>query len=191
MKILRKIKLLKKILASSTIKNIIAEEESVILEGRTAYYSRLIQAKTQQCGENLHVNWPCHFYDAKVYLGDNCNFNGMDIVGAGEVHFGDNFHSGVECMIITENHNYDKGTAIPYDCTNIQKKIIIEDNVWFGNRVLVVGDITIGEGAIVAAGAVVTKDVPRCAIVGGNPAKVIRYRDIEHYEELKKQGKFN
>lgn len=46
------------------------------------------------------------------------------------------------------------------------------------------GNVHIGEGAIVAIGSVVVKDVPRCAIVGGNPAIVIKYRDIEHFEKL-------
>lgn len=54
-----------------------------------------------------------------------------------------------------------------------------------------VGDVTIGEGAIIAAGSVVVKDVPAYAIVGGNPAKVFKYRDVEHYKKLKDEGKFN
>ena len=94
-------------------------------------------------------------------------------------------------MIITQNHNYDHGEAVPYDSTYILKEVIIDDNVWLGNRVIIVGNITIGEGSIVAAGAVVTKDVPPYAIVGGNPAKIIKYRDIEHYKKLKELGKFN
>ena len=115
----------------------------------------------------------------------------MSVLGGGKVTFGDYFHSGQQCMIITENHNYDHGTAIPYDDTKEFKEVIIENNVWFGNRVVVVGNVTIGEGAIIAAGAVITKDVPKCAIVGGNPAKVIKYRDIEHYERLKAEKKFH
>lgn len=111
-------------------------------------------------------------------------------VQGGEIHFGNNFHSGVECMIIGQNHNYES-SEIPYDSTYIDKKIMIEDNVWFGNRVLVVGNVSIGEGAIVAAGAVVTKDVPKYAIVGGNPAHIIKYRDIDHNNKLKKEGKFH
>ena len=94
-------------------------------------------------------------------------------------------------MIITQNHDYDTGNAIPYGDGYIYKTVTIEDNVWFGNRVIITGDITIGEGAIIAAGAVVCKDVPPYAIVGGNPAKVIKYRDIEHYERLKILGCFH
>ena len=187
--ILRKCKLLWRILRSPRIKQMIAEEIAIQNEGQQAYYSRLARARAVECGENLHVNYPCIF-GGKVYFGNNCNFNGMEVLGDGEVHFGDNFHSGVECMIINQNHNYDHGTAIPYDDTFELKKIVIEDNVWFGNRVTVVGNVTIGEGAIIAAGAVVTKDVPKCAIVGGNPAKVIKYRDITHYEKLKEGRKF-
>lgn len=93
-------------------------------------------------------------------------------------------------MIITQNHNYE-GTAVPYDKTFIYKNVVIGDNVWFGNRITVTGDITIGEGAIIAAGSVVVKDVPDYAIVGGNPAKVIKYRDIDHYKKLVEEKKFH
>ena len=54
----------------------------------------------------------------------------------------------------------------------------------------IVPGVTIGEGAILAAGAVITKDVPPLSVVGGNPAKVIKYRDKEHFEALKQLGKF-
>lgn len=113
----------------------------------------------------------------------------MQILGDGSVTIGSNFHSGTECMIITQNHNYE-GTCIPYDATYVLKHIVIGDNVWFGNRVIVTGSITIGEGAIIAAGSVVCKDVPPLAIVGGNPAKVIKYRNKEHYFDLKVKGCF-
>lgn len=59
------------------------------------------------------------------------------------------------------------------------KEIHIGNDVWIGTRVLVMGGVTIGNGAVVAAGAVVTKDVPPYAIVGGVPAKVIKYRFAE------------
>lgn len=188
-KLRNKIALLRAILGSTVIKNLIAEEQGVQTQGRQKYYTDAVRKQVGETGTNLHVNNSCEFL-GKVSFGNNCNFNGMRVLGNGEVHFGDNFHSGIECMIITQNHNFDHGTAIPYDDTYELKKIVIEDNVWFGNRVTVVGNLTIGEGAIIAAGAVVTKDVPKCAIVGGNPARVLKYRDIEHYETLKAQGKF-
>lgn len=126
----------------------------------------------------------------KTFLGSNVNFNGMNITGCGEVHIGNNFHSGVECIMITQNHNYE-GTKIPYDSSYTCKDIHIDDNVWIGSRVIILGGVTIGEGAIVQAGSVVVKDIPKYAIAGGHPAKVFSSRNKEHYEQLKHEGKFH
>lgn len=139
-------------------------------------------------GGHLRVNNRCNVHGS-VTVGDYCNFNGMTITGEGSVEIGNYFHSGVECMMITSNHNYE-GEKIPYDDTHVKRHIKIGNCVWFGNRVTVVGNVIIGDGAIIAAGSVVVKDVPRCAIVGGNPAKLIKYRDVEHFETLEKQGLF-
>lgn len=125
----------------------------------------------------------------KTFLGDNVNFNGMHIAGCGNVYIGNNFHSGTDCMIITQNHNYE-GNAIPYDETYICKDVVIEDNVWIGSRVILLPGVTIGEGAIIQAGSVVTTNIPKYSIAGGHPAKVFSHRDKEHYEQLKKQKKF-
>jgi acetyltransferase-like isoleucine patch superfamily enzyme len=126
----------------------------------------------------------------KTYLGKNVNFNGMIINGCGEVYIGDNFHSGTECMMITQNHNYE-GKAIPYDNTYLCRDITIEANVWLGNRVIILGGVTIGEGAIIQAGSVVVNDIPKYAIAGGHPAKTFSSRDKEHYEKLKYEGRFH
>lgn len=140
-------------------------------------------------GKGLKVNFKTRL-TSKTVVGDNCNFNGMRIGGCGQVFIGNNFHSGKEIDIITSNHNYE-GEMIPYDRTHIAKKIVIEDNVWVGDRVIIVGNVTIGEGAILAAGALVSKNVPAGAIVGGNPARILKYRDMEHYNNLKAQKKFH
>ena len=78
-------------------------------------------------------------------------------------------------MIISQNHNYE-GNEIPYDSTFQFKNITIGKNVTFENRVIVTGNVTIGDGAIIAAGALVCKDVPPMAVAAGNPAKIIKYR---------------
>ncbi len=137
----------------------------------------------------VHIHGWTHLTPQTV-LGKNPNFNGLHVYGNGKVVFGDNFHSGIECMIITQYHNYE-GDAVPYDNTCITKDVTIGNNVWLGNRVIILGGVTIGEGAIIQAGAVVVKDIPPCAIAGGNPATVFKYRDKDHYYSLKEQGKFH
>ncbi|MEZ8389267.1 DapH/DapD/GlmU-related protein [Vibrio splendidus] len=127
-------------------------------------------------------------FTKKTILGDNVHFNGMEITGSGQVKIGDNFHSGSQCMIISSIHNYDDGTKIPYDDTSIDKDITIGNNVWLGKRVIILGGVNIGEGAIIQAGSCVVSDVPKCAIAGGHPAKVFQYRDSQHYNTKKAEG---
>mgnify|MGYP005847407977 CR=1 FL=1 len=139
------------------------------------------------------TNFKANFYTRltpRTSLGKNVNFNGMKILGNGNVSIGDNFHSGFGCIIMTHNHNYE-GDEIPYDDTIIIGDVIIEDNVWFGINVTVLPGVTIGEGAIIQAGSVVVSDIPKYAIAGGHPAKVFKYRNIEHYQYLKSQKKFH
>lgn len=73
----------------------------------------------------------------------------------------------------------------------ITKDVVIGDNVWLGINVIILGGVTIGEGAIIQAGAVVVKDIPPLGIAGGNPAQVFKYRDIEHYKKLKREKKYH
>lgn len=68
--------------------------------------------------------------------------------------------------------------------------MVIKDCVWLGNNVIILGGVTIGEGAIIQAGSVVCKDIPDFAIAGGHPAKAFKFRDKEHYLELKEKKKF-
>jgi len=87
-------------------------------------------------------------------------------------------------FILGGNHNIETFSTYPFkvmfrgDKQEAWSKgpIIVEDDVWIGARSLILSGVTIGKGAIVAAGSVITKNVPPYSIVGGNPAKIIRYR---------------
>ncbi|WP_242083695.1 acyltransferase [Aestuariivivens sediminis] len=125
-----------------------------------------------------------------TFLGNNVNFNGFKVLGSGKVTIGDNFHSGKGCTIITQVHNY-KGNSLPYDNTYIVKDTTIEENVWFGNNVTVLGGVTIGEGAIIQAGSVVVNNINPLEIAGGHPAKPFSKRNREHYYKLKSNNKFH
>lgn len=155
-----------------------------------SFYRYLVVSRCKTHGNNIKVNGRSYVNDRTV-LGDNINFNGMYVKGRGEVYIGNNFHSGKDCVMLTDIHNYDYGEAIPYDSSTILGKILIEDNVWLGDRVMILMNVKIGEGAIIQAGSVVVNDIPSYAIAGGHPAKVFKFRNIEHYQRLKQEGKFH
>ena len=153
----------------------------------TLYYGSQILRTAKSIGKNFYCGSPS-FVNRKTVIKDYVCFNGMQIDGGGGVVIGSYFHSGRECMIITQNHDYDTGELIPYGKNYAYKDVIIDDYVWFGRRVTILPGTHIGEGAIIQAGAVVHGEIPPMAIVGGNPAKVFMYRDKEHFEELKSKG---
>ena len=156
---------------------------------KRSYYTFRVKKTAKSVGRDLTVNNYSYVSPGTV-LGDNVNFNGMKIQGSAQVIIGDNFHSGIECMMITDSHNFE-GEAVPYDSTVISKDIVIKDNVWLGNRVIILPGTHIGEGAIIQAGSVVVGEIPKYGIAGGHPAKVFKYRNAEHYEKLKKEGRFH
>lgn len=109
---------------------------------------------------------------------------------SGGVSIGRYFHTGRGLTIFSISHNYEHATMIPYDEVSVGKPVVIKDFVWCGSNVTIVPGVTIGEGVVVGAGSVVTKDVPNYAVIGGNPAKVIKYRDIEKFKRLKEERKW-
>ena len=153
-------------------------------------YTKIVKLQCKTYGSDLTVNGKSRVTKNTI-IRNNVNLNGMTIKENAQVDIGNNFHSGEMCLMITDIHNYDTGKAIPYDSSYIKKDIIIEDNVWLGDRVIVLGGVTVGEGSIIQAGSVLVKSIPKYAIAGGHPAKVFKYRDIEHYEQLKKEKRFH
>lgn len=153
------------------------------------YYGWRVRRVALGCGEELRVNGKSSV-SRNTLLGRNVNFNGMTISGGGRVVVGDNFHSGPDCLMVSQNHNFDEGASVPYDRTYVCKDITIEDQVWLASRVIVLGGVTIGEGAIIQAGSVVVSDIPKYAIAGGHPCKVFSSRDVDHYERLKRESQF-
>ncbi|RZJ22084.1 MAG: acyltransferase [Acinetobacter sp.] len=135
------------------------------------------------------INGSSKFF-GNIKFGRNNHFNGAELQGQGGIEIGDNFHSAKGLVILTQNHNW-KGEALPYDHTVIKKKVIIGDNVWVGLNVIILPGVTIGEGCIIQAGSVVSKNIPDYAIAGGNPAQVIKLRDLDHYNRLKNDKKFH
>ena len=120
----------------------------------------------------------------KARFSHNCTIGDYSGIGEGsrlygEVHVGKYVMMGPQCWIYTQNHEFtqlDRPMAL--QGPRPAKPVTICDDVWIGGRVTILPGVTIGEGSIIGAGAVVTKDVPPYAIVGGNPAKIIRMRNL-------------
>ncbi len=130
------------------------------------------------CGKNVNIEKGAYFGNgAEIEIGDHSGI-GMNCEVCGPVKIGSDVMMGPEVIILTTNHKFDR-VDIPMRCqgNDISKKVTIGDDVWIGTRVIILPGIHVGKGAILAAAAVVTKDVPDYAIVGGNPAKIIRYRN--------------
>ena len=122
-------------------------------------------------------------YSGKIIIGDNTSINPYTIIyGHGDVKIGKNVMIAAQSIIVSSNHNFDN-TSIPMNQQGVSSKgIHISDDVWLGANVKVLDGITIGKGAIIAAGSVVNKNVPDYAIVAGVPAKIIKHRNGAAYE---------
>ncbi len=155
---------------------------------RNFLYSLQIKLKAKQIGNNLLCS-KFSTVNKKTVIGNNVKFNGLHISGNGEVQIGNNVVIGFESLIISDTHNY-TGTKLPYDGTYISKKTVISDFAWIGARVIILPGSKIGEGAIIQAGAVVHGEIPPFSIAGGNPAKILKMRDINHFKKLKSE-KYN
>lgn len=129
----------------------------------------------ESCGKDVNIEKGAIFASS-VKLGDRSGI-GINSRISGSCSIGSDVMMGPECMIFTTNHEYSR-RDIPMNQQGNQKEqpVQIMDDVWIGGRSIILPGVTIGQGAIVAAGAVVTKDVPPFAIVGGVPARLIGYR---------------
>lgn len=107
---------------------------------------------------------------SKIIIGDHCGFSGCSIVADKEVVIGDYTTVGANA-IIGDRDDHSEIYA------SESRSVNIGTHVWIGMNTTIMKGVTIGDYAIVAAGAIVTKDVPPKAIVAGVPAKVIKYRE--------------
>ena len=111
------------------------------------------------------------FKNATMQIGSGTFINGARISAKHHVSIGKNCTIAPEVLIMDSDfHDLHDQTK-----EGISEEVIIENNVWVANRAIILKGVRIGAHAVVAAGAVVTKDVEQFAVVGGNPARVIRY----------------
>ena len=127
------------------------------------------------CGENVNVERHARF-GRGVTLGDRSGIGINASIGE-QTHIGSDVMMGPDCVIYTRNHRFDR-LDIPMREQGYGpvEPVEIGDDYWIGGRVTILPGVHVGNGAVIAAGAVVTKDVPPYAVVGGVPAKIIYNR---------------
>lgn len=134
----------------------------------------LVKSFVNSCGKNIRVKHNADI-SPNIWIGNESEL-GTRCMIQGNISIGSNVIMGPDVKIYARNHKYER-IDIP-----IQKqgkhyfKTMIGDDVWIGANSIVTAGVKVGNHVIVAAGSVVTKDIPDYAIVGGAPARVIKYR---------------
>ncbi|OQY65039.1 hypothetical protein B6D29_04535 [Microgenomates bacterium UTCPR1] len=124
-------------------------------------------------GKGSTIHTATKFYDPRnITIGEDTIIGeGALLDGRANLSIGNHVDIASEVMIYNSQHNIESSTFVAEDGA-----VAIEDYCFIGPRVIILPGVTIGKGAIIAAGAVVTKDIPPFAIVGGVPAKIIGER---------------
>ena len=114
---------------------------------------------------------------SSLKIGNNVGINHYCFIGVrGDIEIGDNVIFGPRVNIFSENHNFDK-IDVPIKHQGVTKgKTTIGSDVWIGANVSIMSGVNVGDGCVIAAGSVVTKDIPPYSVIGGVPAKVLKTR---------------
>lgn len=156
--------------------NILPANGSMINLGQQkirAFWGKLFLS---ECGKCVNIQKNTSF-------SHSCKLGDYSGIGAGSnlfgtVIIGKYVMMGRNCTIHTQNHEFSRiDMPMCQQGPREAKPVIIKDDVWIGDNVTILPGVTIGNGTILGASAVVTKDVPDYAIVGGNPAKILKYRN--------------
>lgn len=142
-----------------------------------------VVVNSEKKGYFLNMHSPCKFLldkqGGQIKIGKNTRIHGTCIHAYKSVEIGEN------CLIAANTQIFDgSGHDLSFNNADNRintygsvKPIIIENSVWIGANSIVLPGVTIGYGSVVAAGSVVTKDIPPLTLVGGNPAKIIKRND--------------
>ncbi|MBL1120175.1 acyltransferase [Streptomyces sp. 110] len=130
--------------------------------------------------EELRLGPRCYiaagaYLTGSLRTGRDCTVNPYTVL-RGKVELGDAVRIGAHTSLIGFNHTMSDPETEIFRQPHSSQGICIGDDVWIGSHVVVLDGVSVGDRAVIGAGAVVTKDVPAGAIVGGNPAKVLRWR---------------
>lgn len=135
----------------------------------------LVSKSISKCGKKIRVKFNADI-SPNIVVGDNSEL-GTRCMIQGNVSIGSNVIMGPDVKLYARNHKYDRLDIPIKNQGKHYLKTVIGDDVWIAANSIVTAGVTVGNHVIIAAGSIVTKDVPDYAIVGGVPAKIIKYRN--------------
>lgn len=155
--------------------------QHVFIGDRVIVYGRGAEALVR-IGDDVHINQDCVLETAEgggISIGDGSRIQSRCQLSAykGDIVVGRHVQIAPNCAFYPYNHEARLGELIKHQRLKSRGPIVVQDDVWLGYGVIVLDGTTIGTGAIVGAGSVVTSSIPDNAIAVGNPARVIGYRE--------------
>ena len=153
--------------------NIKCDSESSLILGKSSSVSKYTTLIS--IGGGVHSNSKGELViGSNTYIGE---YNNIRAAG-GSIQIGDNCLISQHIAIVCTNHKFSRNHVIKQQQWSTEHNfVIIGDDVWVGANSVILPGVTIHKGAVIAAGSIVTKDVPEYAIVAGNPAKILKYRE--------------
>lgn len=136
------------------------------------------------CGSSVFIGAGARMTYKNIHIGSHVSINtgALFMCTRAQIYIGNHVMMGPNVTMITGGHRIDLTDRYMDSITEEEKlpendqDIVIEDDVWIGANAIILKGVTVESGSVIAAGAVVTRDVPSGAIVGGVPARVIKYR---------------
>lgn len=148
------------------VKNSFISPVEKIVIGKRFFFGPFCQLYCNNVGSELVIG-------ERVALNSNVMINASE---GGKILIGNNVLFGPNVVLRASNHRFNRRDLFIWQQDHEGGVIVVEDDVWIGANVVVLSNVTIGKGAIIGAGSVVTHDIPSYAIAVGNPAKVIKMR---------------
>lgn len=139
---------------------------------RSRFRRDLLKHKVK-CDRSARLRHPTRISLGRyIYIGPGCDLNAQ-----GGITIGDGTILAPEVVILSSSHDYNESELLPYDGYDVHRPVTVGKGVWIGYRAMICPGVSVGDGAVVAMGAVVTRNVSAGQVVGGNPAKPIGQRD--------------
>ncbi|ADY12215.1 acyltransferase [Sphaerochaeta globosa] len=146
------------------------------------YHKKIVFGQNNRLGEHLRIN----FYNsnARLVFGNNVYIgNRNSFLLGGSISIGNNTILASDILITSQNHGMDPEHELPYSKQNLTcSEVRIGEGCWIGEKVIILPGRSIGDKSIVAAGSVITKDIPPYTVVAGNPAIIKKRYDFEKHE---------